>query len=450
MARILLVDDDLFYRGALRNSLRLGGHDVVEAENGAEAQRTLKGGRFDLVITDIRMPEVNGIELLQWIKKERPLPVILITGFSELLETRKAAELGADEFLLKPFKAADIEASIAKVLSGNARDPKYDADLDGLYSKIPLEDFISGSRICFDIYLRITEKRYLKIAYGGEDLSVERIRSYKRKGLKHLFLTRADFAKYVGFNLSLAKRVGATSSVSDEKRRNFLRHSSEVILEQLFLEGADTEEFNDAREFAESTLTILQDNDEAFAMLEALNHHADFVYAQSLGVSVYGIMVAKALKWTSTPTLFRVSLSGLLHDLGLKEVDRAIIDKPRSTLSAEERAVYETHPIRAMELLNQIRGIPADVILVAYQHHENWVGFGYPQKLPRGKTHPLARLVHIVDLFCDCVVESPGNPRLSAEAAIKQMSQFYESSLDPAPFAALKFVFGLGPPPAVA
>jgi len=88
-----------------------------------------------------------------------------------------------------------------------------------------------------------------------------------------------------------------------------------------------------------------------------------------------------------------------------------------------------------------MKGIPADAILVAYQHHENWVGFGYPQKLSRNKTHPIARLIHVVDTFCDYVIEGAGSFSMSPKEAIRQMTQYYESSLDPAPFVALKKIF---------
>lgn len=434
------MDDDVYYRGALLNSLKRAGHEVAEAEDGEDAKSKILAEQFELVVSDIRMPVMDGIQLLKWIRSESGPPVILITGFSDLLETRQAAELGASEFLVKPFHFADIEAAIAHVAQ-KASAAAVDENIDSQYCKIPLEDFISGSRICFDIYLRISSSRYLKVAYGGEDIAVDRIRSYKTKGLRHLFLSRKDFAKYVGFNLSIAKKLKNTKAISNEKKQTFLRYSGEVVLEQLFLEGADTEEFSDAKDFVQATLDIVQDNEAALGLLETLNSHADYVYAQSLGVSLYAVMVARKMNWHSAPTLFKVSLAGLMHDVGLKEIPRQILEKGRTALTAEERAVFETHPNRAMELLNQIKGIPADAILVAYQHHENWTGFGYPQKLSRNKTHPIARLIHVVDLFCDYAIEAPGTPKLSAKDAIGQMTQFYESSLDPMAFTALKSVF---------
>src|SRR5690606_5884100 len=103
----------------------------------------------------------------------------------------------------------------------------------------------------------------------------------------------------------------------------------------------------------------------------ALNSHADFVYAHSLGVSTYGVMIARVMGWRSAPSLFKVAIAGLFHDIGFKELDRELLEKPRITHTAAERKEYETHPTRGAELLSQVGNIPLDVIQVASQHHED-------------------------------------------------------------------------------
>jgi DNA-binding NtrC family response regulator len=103
--RILVVDDDEIFRTALKSTLEAEGYQIAVAANGKIAQNLIGVETFDSVISDIRMPEVNGIELLHFAKRTRPeLPVILMTGFAELEETNEAFQLGANQFLSKPFK----------------------------------------------------------------------------------------------------------------------------------------------------------------------------------------------------------------------------------------------------------------------------------------------------------------------------------------------------------
>jgi two-component system, chemotaxis family, chemotaxis protein CheY len=120
MARILLVDDDLFVRKPLKEMLLLGGHEVVEAEDGDKALRALEGGAFELVITDIFMPEKDGLSLIMDLRAKHPgLAVIAISGGSpmipiDMLPTAK--RFGALRTLAKPILPDDLLKAVAEVL----------------------------------------------------------------------------------------------------------------------------------------------------------------------------------------------------------------------------------------------------------------------------------------------------------------------------------------------
>ncbi|MGE3975369.1 MAG: hypothetical protein AB7F59_12670 [Bdellovibrionales bacterium] len=82
---------------------------------------------------------------------------------------------------------------------------KY-TELDAQFNGIPIDDFISGSQVHADIYLRLSENKYLKVGHRGQRFDEVRLENYRKKGLDEVFLTKNDFAKYVGFNLELAKK----------------------------------------------------------------------------------------------------------------------------------------------------------------------------------------------------------------------------------------------------
>lgn len=441
MAHILLVDDDIEYRAALKSLLTAAGHQVEEAEDGVLAQEMLGRTSFDITISDIRMPKCDGIQLLTWSKSRSKMPIVLITGFSEILEATEAAKIGADGFLAKPFKFDDVEKLIKDILSGQKK--SLEGDVDDQYCRVSVENFITGSNINFNIFHRITNTKYIKIANRGEDIVDSRIENYKSKGMRNLYLTKSDYAKYVGFNISLRKG-NQRPTASDEKKRSFVEYTAGLIFEQVVLGGVEKEEFGVAKDFTLTTIELIHEQAEVISLLEALNKHGVYLYTHALSVSLYSVLVARELKWHWTPKLFNISLAGLLHDIGLKEVSKETIEKSRLEHTAEERRLFETHSARGMEILNQISGMSDDVILTAYQHHELNNGEGYPQHLHRLKIHPVARLVGVIDVFCDHVIQKPGQQKVGPQEALKMMSR-RENSFEPEYFSALKKIFKFNP-----
>jgi CheY-like chemotaxis protein len=124
MATILIVDDEASVRKLLRLILAEGGHDVIAAGSGPEALRILQGRSVDLVITDIIMPDMDGLELIKAIKRLVPRKKLLaVSGAGKDgpgLYLELAAMLGADHILPKPFDAGEMRAAAAALIQQNA------------------------------------------------------------------------------------------------------------------------------------------------------------------------------------------------------------------------------------------------------------------------------------------------------------------------------------------
>ena len=112
---ILLVDDEEIILKSLGRDLKKAGYDVAMAANGESAIAKLGEKRFDLVITDLMMEGLNGIQVLKQAKKIDPeLPVIILTGYGDMTSAIDALRSGADDYLLKP---CDVEELLFKVSS---------------------------------------------------------------------------------------------------------------------------------------------------------------------------------------------------------------------------------------------------------------------------------------------------------------------------------------------
>src|SRR5262245_60697320 len=116
-ARILVADDEPELRTVLEEILMASGYDVVGASDGAEALGALESGRFDMVVSDIAMPGMTGLQLLRAVR-ERDLdtPVVLMTGSPTMESAVRALEDGALKYLVKPFRHQELLDSVERAL----------------------------------------------------------------------------------------------------------------------------------------------------------------------------------------------------------------------------------------------------------------------------------------------------------------------------------------------
>ncbi|MDX1433892.1 MAG: nitrogen regulation protein NR(I) [Gammaproteobacteria bacterium] len=121
-ARIWVIDDDRSIRWVLERALTQAGMAVTTFENGAEAMARLAGGAPDVVVSDIRMPEMDGLSLLQRVSQSHPdMPVIIMTAYSDLESTVSAYQGGAFEYLPKPFDVDEAVAIVRRALGRGAQ-----------------------------------------------------------------------------------------------------------------------------------------------------------------------------------------------------------------------------------------------------------------------------------------------------------------------------------------
>jgi len=115
--KILIVDDEDTLRTLVKAELEHAGFEVHEAPGGAEALEYLVGNEVDLVILDIKMPGMGGLEVVQRVREDDlARKVIMLTGVGELKIARESLQLGASDFMSKPFEMENLLACISRVL----------------------------------------------------------------------------------------------------------------------------------------------------------------------------------------------------------------------------------------------------------------------------------------------------------------------------------------------
>ena len=115
MAKILLVDDDVELTALLKDILSLEGYNVVEANNGIEGLEAITDD-LDLILLDIMMPKMNGMDMLRKLRETNETPVLMLTAKGEEIDRVIGLELGADDYLPKPFSDRELLARIRAIL----------------------------------------------------------------------------------------------------------------------------------------------------------------------------------------------------------------------------------------------------------------------------------------------------------------------------------------------
>lgn len=117
MANIMIIDDDPYIRELERTLLRNEGYTIYEAGNGREALQQLKENKIDLCVLDIMMPEMDGYEFCRLARKYyQDLPILMLTAKGDLSQKVKGFELGADDYLTKPFEGIELIVRVKSLL----------------------------------------------------------------------------------------------------------------------------------------------------------------------------------------------------------------------------------------------------------------------------------------------------------------------------------------------
>jgi len=157
--RVLVADDESLRVMSLKGQLESIGHRVIaEAANGREAVNLARELRPDLAILDIKMPEMDGIEAAQTITQERPIPIILLTAFSEKELAERAANANVAAYLMKPVSEQDLLPAIALAVSRFKEFQSLHHEVDDLRDALETRKLVERAKGILMRRLNLTEE----------------------------------------------------------------------------------------------------------------------------------------------------------------------------------------------------------------------------------------------------------------------------------------------------
>lgn len=437
-ANILVVDDEISLREICQDALEDAGYQVYQAKNGQEALDFLHQDKvvIDLVLSDLRMPVFNGLELLQRIRKEKlDVEFLIMTGFGTIETAVESMKMGAADYLPKPFNINHLLLKVDKVLkerreraerknlSNLVRILNLTKDLNTqLDLKSLIKEFIYHLQRNFTpdgvgLYLYENKGGGLKPAsVHGAALGrsqpvwawlkrvVQIVMEQRSSKLVDPYVVSADpDLKFMTDMSELSHSVMVVPMFNQQQRmigvvvllregEHALYTLSDLQLMTVFAShtGTSIESARLYGQMRDMTMDVIR------SYAQAVEAKDIYTRGHSERVAHYALSLGKKLGLQKSE-LDQLYTAGVLHDIGKIGVPDHILNKP-SRLDDEEYEIMKKHPAVGKTILSKV-GTLQDILMIIYHHHERIDGKGYPEGLEGDDIPFLARLVSVVDSY---------------------------------------------------
>jgi response regulator RpfG family c-di-GMP phosphodiesterase len=429
--KILIVDDEPAICELIKAYLKKTGYEVASAGNGIDALAIVKSGSIDLVITDIKMPGMSGIELLQKIREySNTLPVLLATGFPTMETAIEALKAGAYDYIAKPFHFEEIGEKIRRALL-----QRHLQEENILFSKLislhevtkilaSTLDIAELNKKFLDFSTRLVRadggalifvdtNRKLSLAERKGDefkadfwvaqpfvlaarwvlerqepLVIESGKELPAKGLRPL---PSGIQAYVAFPLKTPSHtIGVLNLVRTTGGDPFSNLDLELINVLASQASISIENVRLYQNIRDNYLKTIR----AFAL--AVEAKDVYTHGHSENVMKFTVMIATHLNLPSHE-IEHFKYAGLLHDIGKIGVSERILSKP-GKLTPQEFDEIKKHPELGSKIIADVPFLKPLVPLVL-SHHEYYGGGGYPHGISGNEIPFGARILTVADSF---------------------------------------------------
>jgi response regulator RpfG family c-di-GMP phosphodiesterase len=479
--RILVVDDEKVIREILADFLNMEGYVVHTVEDGVEALKELHRRSYNLVISDLKMPNMGGLELIQKITEESlPVLTVIMTGFGTVETAIEAMKRGAYDYILKPFKVeevmhivqrgldrqrlqhenirlkdalsiykiseaiatqlsvdtvldlvldATIETVDADVVSLLLEDPKQEGRFTERMRKISTraEPAIEAPALNLDEVLPLFQEDRPLLVHGS--------RSYRFLAAPPDLERR--LVSFCSIPLKLKGRIIGMLNAYSYTRGNKFSEGQRKMLYVLASRAAFSienarlyENLVDANKDLTRANVSLEENfkQTIIGFAHALEESDRYTRGHSERVATYARLIAFGLKM-SEPEIDQVVKVGLMHDVGKIGIRNDKLNKP-GKLTPEELAMFRSHPAKGKRILEPIPFM-RDIVPGCYCHHEAWDGSGYPQGLMADSIPLIGRIVAIADAYDAMTSDRAYRKALPHEIACGEIERCLGAQFDP-------------------
>jgi putative nucleotidyltransferase with HDIG domain len=422
-SRLLVVEDDTNVRDFCVRLLRMNGYQVTAAENGRVALERLKEAHYDLVFTDLQMPEMGGIELLHELRQHYPeIDSIVFTAHATVETAREALKLGAFDYLTKPVTVDDLERTVRRAMEWR----RVRLEKQRLSEIVALYEISQTFTSTLDTATAVREiVRLLWRRFAPRSLSLSLLHPEDDE-LELLAQRGAAIdcrpgmrARVYGYDEAAILRahidlVGEDQGLVGPSHLACitLRTNDRPVGILQIARGGDQPGFDaDDRTLLKvcaSQIAASIDNSRLYQQLKdqnmqtiaalaaAIDARDPYTAGHSEQVRRYAVRLGEVLGLPPQRVEY-IHYGALLHDIGKIGIRDYILLKP-GPLSEEEYAIMQTHPTIGADILRKIKAL-REVIPIIECHHERMDGRGYPRRATGVQIREEARIVAIADAY---------------------------------------------------
>jgi response regulator RpfG family c-di-GMP phosphodiesterase len=460
--RILVVDDEKVIRDMLADFLGMEGYVVRTAEDGSAALSELHRSHYDLVISDLKMPRMGGIALLDEIGKTAPDALtVIMTGFGTVETAIDAMKRGAYDYVLKPFKLDEVvhvvqrgiekqrmaaenmrlreAVSLYKVSEAIAASLSLDQVLETVADSCLNE--VRGDLVSTwldDGQGGLFERQHLRSGSVSADVNLghvdpavvtEQLRpdalllEQGQKGLRFFAAPPSlPLYSFVAVPLRIQQRmIGFISLASFTKGRKFDEGQRKLLS---IIASRAAAAIENARLYEDLQATFQQTIE---GLAKALDKMDRYTAGHSDRVALYATYLAVELG-LSPKDVEIVRQSALMHDIG--KIGCVLnLNKP-GKLTNDEYEVFKKHPTYGRDILDPIKFLHP-LIPGVHLHHERWDGRGYPLKLKGGEIPLMARIIAVADTYDAMTSDRSYRRALPHEVAVAEIERCSATQFDP-------------------
>ena len=464
--RILVVDDEKVIRDMLADFLGMEGYVVRTAEDGTSALGELSKGHYDLVISDLKMPRMGGIALLDEIGKTAPDALtVIMTGFGTVETAIDAMKRGAYDYVLKPFKLDEVvhvvqrgiekqrmaaenlrlrEAlslyKVSEAIAGSlSLDQVLETVADSCLNEVRadlvstwLDDnegslferqYLRSTTVPADANLGHIDPAAISAHLGPEQRPEQLLLEQGTKGLR-FFSSQPELplTSLVAVPLRIRQRmIGFVALSSFTKGKKFDEGQRKLVS---IIASRAAAAIENARLYEDLQATFQQTIE---GLAKAIDKMDRYTSGHSDRVALYATMLAAQLG-LSPPEIEIVRQSALMHDIG--KIGCVLnLNKP-GKLTNDEYEVFKKHPTYGRDILDPIKFLHP-LIPGVHLHHERWDGRGYPLKLKGNEIPIIARIIAVADTYDAMTSDRSYRRALPHEVAVAEIERCSSTQFDP-------------------